>query len=63
MKLFENNDQGIVIEKNNDLLRIIQYNFKYDSKEQKCEFDFENITGQINERYFENKQLIDLKVV
>ena len=46
-----------------DLMRIIQQNFFYDSQNQKCILNYENITNQIIDRFFKNKQLIDIKVL
>ena len=63
VSLFENKEHVITFEENSDLLRIIHYNFTYDSKAYKCIFNYENITNQIVERYLQTKQLIDMKTL
>lgn len=62
VKLFENNEYIIQFDENDDLLRIIQSNFTYDSKNSKCIFRYENITNQVIDRFFQTKPLINVKV-
>ena len=62
IELFKNKDLVIVFDKNNDLFRIIQANFTYDSKQLKCVFQYGNIENQIIDRYIRTKPLIDLAV-
>lgn len=63
VKLFENPEYIIQFEENDDLLRIIQFNFSYDSKNSKCIFRYENITNQIIDKYFQTKPLINIPVI
>ncbi len=46
----------------NDLTRIVQANFSYDSKNLKCIFKYDNIEGQIIDKYLRTKPNIELKV-
>ena len=60
--LFENQDFAIMFDENNDLLRIIQANFIFDSKNSKYLFRYENISDQICERLFQSRPLINMEV-
>lgn len=62
VKLFDNPEYIIQFYENDDLLRIIQSNFSYDSKNSKCMFRYENITNQIIDKYFQTKPLINILV-
>lgn len=62
VKLFDNPEYLIHFDENDDLLRIIQTNFTYDSKNSKCIFRYENITNQIIDKYFQTKPLINITV-
>ena len=58
--LFENQDFAIIFNENNDLLRIVQANFIFESKN--LNFNYENISDQICERLFQSRPLINMEV-
>ena len=61
-ELFDNKDYLVVTNKTNDLSRIVQANFSYDSKNLKCIFKYDNIESQIIDKYLRTKPKIDLNV-
>ena len=61
-ELFENKDYLIITNMANDLSRIVQSNFSYDSKNLKCIFKYDNIESQIIDKYLRTKPNIDLNV-
>jgi hypothetical protein len=61
--LFDNRDYLIITSKTNDLSRIVQANFSYDSKNLKCIFKYEQIESQIVDKYLRTKPNISLSSI
>ena len=61
-ELFENRDYLIITNMANDLSRIVQANFSYDSKNLKCIFKYDNIESQVIDKYLRTKPNIELNV-
>ncbi len=59
--MFENADLIIKFDENNDLFRLVQANFMYDSKNLKCVYKFRNIENQLINRYLRAKPKIDIQ--
>lgn len=59
--MFENADLIVKFDENNDLFRLVQANFTYDSKLLKCIYKFRNIENQLINRYLRAKPKIDLQ--
>lgn len=57
-----NKDYVVNIESVNELLRIVQSNFTFDSAQSTFSFRFDSISDQIIQRYFQRRPLIDLDV-
>lgn len=57
-----NKDYIINIESENELVRIVQSNFSFNSVHSTFVFQYESISERIVERYFQAKPLIDLNV-
>ena len=62
-ELFDNRDYLVITNKTNDLSRIVQANFSYDSKNLKCVFKYDNIESQIIDKYLRTKPNIDLNTI
>lgn len=60
---FENLANLIVFDKSSDLMRIIQSNFSYDSKNLKFIFRYENIEHQLIDRLLRNKPKVNLDTI
>ena len=60
---FENLANLIVFDKSSDLMRIIQSNFSYDSKNLKFIFRYENIEHQLIDRFLRNKPKVNLDTI
>ena len=59
--MFENADLIVKFDENNDLFRLVQANFMYDSKNLKCIYKFRNIENQLINRYLRAKPKIDIQ--
>lgn len=61
IKQFDIVENIISFSENNDLLRIIQTNFTFESEKEKKIFRFDCITDQISDRYFQSKPVISIE--
>lgn len=56
---FDNPNNIILFDKNRDLMRIVLSNFRYDSKELRYIFRYDNIEYQLIDRYLRNRPRVD----